>query len=254
MALRPAALPPLDPPLVAILRGLPAEDAASVGAALFEAGFQAVEVPLNRPGALRAIATLAALAPAGALIGAGTVMSPQEVQAVSEAGGRLIVCPHCDPAVIDEAVALGLWCVPGVGTASEAFTALRHGAHGLKLFPAEVWGPRGLKALKAVLPEGTPLWPVGGVAADNLAAGFASAAFVAFLSSLTNVSFTAVQYAIFSSLMTLLPKTLGGYSGAMVDALGYPAFFVLTTVLGLPVLLLVIWASRRLQVRSAQAA
>ena len=166
---RPAALPPLDPPLVAILRGLPAEDAASVGAALFEAGFQAVEVPLNRPGALQAIATLAALAPAGTLIGAGTVMSPQEVQAVAQAGGRLIVCPHCDPAVIDEAVALGLWCVPGVGTASEAFTALRHGAHGLKLFPAEVWGPRGLKALKAVLPEGTPLWPVGGVAADNLA-------------------------------------------------------------------------------------
>ena len=169
MTQRPAALPPLDPPLVAILRGLPAEDAASVGAALFEAGFRAVEVPLNRPGALQAIATLAALAPAGTLIGAGTVMSPQDVQAVAEAGGRLIVCPHCDPAVIDEAVALGLWCVPGVGTASEAFTALRHGAHGLKLFPAEVWGPRGLKALKAVLPEGAALWPVGGVAADNLA-------------------------------------------------------------------------------------
>ena len=169
MTQRPAALPPLDPPLVAILRGLPAEDAASVGAALFEAGFQAVEVPLNRPGALQAIATLAAMAPAGTLIGAGTVMSPQDVQAVAEAGGRLIVCPHCDGAVIDAAVALGLCCVPGVGTASEAFTALRHGAHGLKLFPAEVWGPRGLKALKAVLPEGTPLWPVGGVAADNLA-------------------------------------------------------------------------------------
>jgi 2-dehydro-3-deoxyphosphogalactonate aldolase len=140
-----------------------------VGAALFEAGFRAVEVPLNRPGALQAIATLTAMAPAGTLIGAGTVMSPQDVQAVAEAGGRLIVCPHCDPAVIDEAVALGLWCVPGVGTASEAFTALRHGAHGLKLFPAEVWGPRGLKALKTVLPEGTSLWPVGGVAADNLA-------------------------------------------------------------------------------------
>ena len=169
MTQRPAALPPLDPPLVAILRGLPAEDAASVGAALFEAGFRAVEVPLNRPGALQAIATLTALAPAGTLIGAGTVKSPQDVQAVADAGGRLIVCPHCDPAVIDEAVALGLWCVPGVGTASEAFTALRHGAHGLKLFPAEVWGPRGLKALKAVLPEGTSLWPVGGVAADNLA-------------------------------------------------------------------------------------
>jgi PAT family beta-lactamase induction signal transducer AmpG len=88
------------------------------------------------------------------------------------------------------------------------------------------------------------------VAADNLAAGFASAAFVAFLSSLTHVSFTAVQYAIFSSLMTLLPKTLGGYSGAMVDALGYPWFFVLTTLMGLPVLALVAWASRRLAPRA----
>jgi len=90
------------------------------------------------------------------------------------------------------------------------------------------------------------------VAVDNLAAGFASAAFVAFLSSLTQVAFTAVQYAIFSSLMTLLPKTLGGYSGGMVDALGYPGFFVLTTVMGLPVLLLVLWAGRRLQVRAPQ--
>ena len=166
---KPHRLPPLDPPLVAILRGLPAADAAAVGATLFEAGWRAVEVPLNRPGALQAIATLAAMAPEGTLIGAGTVMSPQDVLAVAQADGRLIVCPHCDPAVIDQAVALGLWCMPGVGTASEAFTALRHGAHGLKLFPAEVWGPRGLKALKAVLPEATPLWPVGGVAADNLA-------------------------------------------------------------------------------------
>ncbi len=89
------------------------------------------------------------------------------------------------------------------------------------------------------------------VAADNLAAGFASAAFVAFLSSLTNVSFTAVQYAIFSSLMTLLPKTLGGYSGGMVDALGYPGFFVLTTLMGLPVLLLVRLAGRQLLARSS---
>ena len=91
------------------------------------------------------------------------------------------------------------------------------------------------------------------VAVDNLAAGFASAAFVAFLSSLTQVAFTAVQYAIFSSLMTLLPKTLGGYSGGMVDALGYPGFFVLTTLMGLPVLVLVVWASRRLQVRAPQS-
>lgn len=92
------------------------------------------------------------------------------------------------------------------------------------------------------------------VSADNLAAGFSSAAFVAFLSSLTNVSFTAVQYAIFSSLMTLLPKTLGGYSGGMVDAMGYPAFFLFTTAIGLPVLMLVWLAQRRLQVAVSRAA
>jgi len=89
------------------------------------------------------------------------------------------------------------------------------------------------------------------VSADNLAAGFASAAFVAFLSSLTNVQFTAVQYAIFSSLMTLLPKTLGGYSGGIVDALGYPSFFVFTTLIGLPVLWLVAVAGRRLRASTA---
>jgi PAT family beta-lactamase induction signal transducer AmpG len=88
------------------------------------------------------------------------------------------------------------------------------------------------------------------VSADNLAAGFASAAFVAFLSSLTNVSFTAVQYAIFSSLMTLLPKTLGGYSGGMVEVWGYPYFFVLTTIIGLPVLWLVHMAGKRLAVKT----
>jgi PAT family beta-lactamase induction signal transducer AmpG len=85
------------------------------------------------------------------------------------------------------------------------------------------------------------------VTADNLAAGFASAAFVAFLSSLTQVSFTAVQYAVFSSLMTLLPKTLGGYSGGMVDAMGYPWFFAFTAGLGVPVLVLVVWAGKRLK-------
>jgi len=92
-------------------------------------------------------------------------------------------------------------------------------------------------------------WLYAVVAADNLAAGLASAAFVAFLSSLTQVSFTAVQYAIFSSLMTLLPKTLGGYSGGMVDAMGYPWFFVLTALMGLPVLVLVWLAGKRLAVR-----
>lgn len=157
-----------SPPLAAILRGLPATDAPAVGRALFDAGFRLIEVPLNRPGALAAIEAIARLAPTGALVGGGTVLTPADVDAVAQAGGRWVVSPNCDPAVIDRAVATGLYCVPGIGTATEAFTALRHGAHGLKLFPAEVWGPRGLKALKAVLPAGTPLWPVGGVSADTL--------------------------------------------------------------------------------------
>jgi PAT family beta-lactamase induction signal transducer AmpG len=90
------------------------------------------------------------------------------------------------------------------------------------------------------------------VSADNLAAGFASAAFVAFLSSLVNVSFTATQYALFSSLMTLLPKSLGGYSGGMVDAFGYPGFFLVTTAMGLPVIALVVWAGRHLPLHDAR--
>lgn len=160
---------PYQPPLVAILRGLPEADASAVGAVLFEAGFRLLEVPLNRPGALACIRTLAKAAPAGALVGGGTILSVADVDAVHAAGGRLMVAPNTDAAVIERAVALGLLCAPGVGTASEAFTALRCGAQALKLFPAEVWGVRGLKALKSVVPEGTPLWPVGGVTPESLA-------------------------------------------------------------------------------------
>ena len=165
-------MPPLtdfQPPLAAILRGLPPADAPAIGQALFDAGWRIVEVPLNRPGALQALEAIARVAPADALVGAGTVLDAGTVDAVAGAGGALVVAPNCEPAVIECALARGLHVVPGVGTASEAFTALRHGARTLKLFPAEVWGPHGLKALKAVLPEGTGLWPVGGVGADTLA-------------------------------------------------------------------------------------
>ena len=158
----------LQPPLVAILRGLPAVDAVAIGHALFDAGLRWLEVPLNRPGALACIGALSAIAPADALVGGGTMLSVADVDAVHAAGGRLMVSPNCNPAVIERAVALGMLCVPGVGTASEAFVALHCGAHALKLFPAEVWGPRGLKALKAVLPDGTPLWPVGGITPESL--------------------------------------------------------------------------------------
>lgn len=164
------------PPLVAILRGLPPADAGAVGTALFDAGFRLLEVPLNRPGALACIATLSALAPPDALVGGGTMLSAADVDAVHGAGGRLMVAPNCDPAVIARALSLGMLCAPGVGTASEAFTALRAGAQALKLFPAEVWAPQGLKALKSVLPEATPLWPVGGVTPQSLATWTAAGA------------------------------------------------------------------------------
>ena len=157
-------------PLVAILRGLPPGDARSVGQALFDAGLRIVEVPLNRPGALEAIAAIAAIAPPDALVGGGTVLDPASVDAVHAAGGRLVVAPNCDAAVIARGLARGLFCAPGVGTASEAFIALRCGAQALKLFPAEVWQPAGLKALAAVLPEGTLLWPVGGITPSTIAA------------------------------------------------------------------------------------
>ena len=156
-------------PLVAILRGLTPDSAEAVGAALFEAGFRLVEVPLNRPGALACIETLARTAPADATIGGGTMLSVADVEAVHAAGGRMMVAPNTDPAVIARAAALGMWSAPGIGTASEAFAALRAGANALKLFPAEVWGVKGLKALGSVLPPGTPLWPVGGVTPESMA-------------------------------------------------------------------------------------
>jgi 2-dehydro-3-deoxyphosphogalactonate aldolase len=156
-------------PLVAILRGLTPETAGSVGAALFDAGFRIVEVPLNRLGALACIETLARMAPADATIGGGTMLSIADVDAVHAAGGRMMVAPNTDLPVIARAAALGMWCAPGIGTVSEAFAALQAGANALKLFPAEVWGTRGLKALTSVLPAGTPLWPVGGVTPESMA-------------------------------------------------------------------------------------
>jgi len=158
----------LDPPLLAILRGLTPEEAPHVGRILFEAGWRALEVPLNRPHALRCIELLAALAPAEALIGGGTMLEAGDVDAVHAAGGRLMVAPNCDPAVIARAVERNMVCMPGIATPTEALLALRCGAHALKVFPAEMVGPRGLAALASVLPPDTPLWPVGGIGAGRL--------------------------------------------------------------------------------------
>lgn len=156
-------------PLVAILRGLLPAEAETVGAALVESGFRTLEVPLNRPGALECIATLARTLPADAIVGGGTMLTVADVDAVHAAGGRLMVSPNCDVAVIRRAVALGMLCAPGVATPTEAFTALQAGAHALKLFPAEMVGHGGIKALKSVLPAGTDLWPVGGITPESMA-------------------------------------------------------------------------------------
>lgn len=156
-------------PLVAILRGLLPAEAQAVGEALVESGFRTLEVPLNRPGALECIATLARTLPADAIVGGGTMLTVADVETVHAAGGRLMVSPNCDVAVIRRAVELGMLCAPGVATPTEAFAALQAGAHALKLFPAEMVGHGGIKALKSVLPAGTDLWPVGGITPESMA-------------------------------------------------------------------------------------
>lgn len=167
---------PYPCPLVAILRGLTPEEAPVIGKTLFDAGFRMLEVPLNRPGALDAIAALLRVAPDDALIGAGTVLQVSDVDAVKDAGGRLIVSPHCAPDVIAHAVRHGMVAMPGVATPTEAFAALAAGAQGLKLFPAEMIPPPAVKAMRSILPPGTPLFPVGGIQPDSMAAYVAAGA------------------------------------------------------------------------------
>ncbi len=156
-------------PLIAILRGLTPAEAPAIGQVLVDSGFAIIEVPLNSPEPLHSIATLTAQFPQ-ALIGAGTVLSAQQVKEVHAAGGRLIVSPHFNPAVVAQALPLDMVVLPGVATPSEAFAALNAGAHGLKLFPAEMISPATVKALRAVLPKEVPLMPVGGITPDNMAA------------------------------------------------------------------------------------
>jgi 2-dehydro-3-deoxyphosphogalactonate aldolase len=162
-------------PLVAILRGLRPEEALAVGQALVHAGFRLIEVPLNSPQPLQSIAALAKAFPS-ALIGAGTVLQPAQVEPIHAAGGRMIVSPNFNPAVVREALRLGMACLPGVATASEAFAALDAGATGVKLFPAEMIPPAAVKALRAVLPPDALVLPVGGIGPHNMAAYAAAGA------------------------------------------------------------------------------
>ncbi len=155
-------------PLVAILRGLKPEEALDMGHAIVNAGFHILEVPLNSPDPLRSIQILAEAFP-NALIGAGTVTTAQQVRDIKAVGGQLIISPHLDDNVVCEAVNLGLISLPGVATPSEAFKAIALGAHGLKLFPAEMISPAVVKSMRAVLPSHVRLVPVGGIGTHNMA-------------------------------------------------------------------------------------
>ena len=155
-------------PLIAILRGLTPAEAPAMGQALVDSGFAIIEVPLNSPEPLRSIAALSQQFPQ-TLIGAGTVLNAQQVKDVHAVGGRLVVAPNFNPAVVAQALALHMVVLPGVTTPTEAFAALDAGAHGLKLFPAEMISPATVKALRAVLPKTAALMPVGGITPDNMA-------------------------------------------------------------------------------------
>lgn len=157
-------------PLVAILRGVKPAEVEGIGTALYGAGFRLIEVPLNSPDPLKSIEKLVRSLPADAVVGAGTVLTPEAARQVKGAGGQLIVMPHCDPALIRMAKTLGLIALPGVATPSEAFAALAAGADALKLFPAEMLPPPMVKAMRAVLPADLALLPVGGIAPQSMPA------------------------------------------------------------------------------------
>lgn len=162
--------------IVAILRGIRPEEAEPVAAALIIAGITKIEVPLNSPEPLDSIGRMVRRFGAEAIIGAGTVLTPEDVARVAEVGGKLIVSPDANADVIRATKALGLLSYPGVMTPTECFAALRAGADGLKIFPGMLIGPEGLKAIRAVLPKGTEVLAVGGAGPENFAQWFAAGA------------------------------------------------------------------------------
>ncbi|RUU33231.1 2-dehydro-3-deoxy-6-phosphogalactonate aldolase [Mesorhizobium sp. M6A.T.Ce.TU.002.03.1.1] len=164
-----APFPKLRRGVVAILRGLKPGEAVAIGRVIFEAGIEAIEVPLNSPDPFASIANIVQALPATALVGAGTVLTSADVDGLHKAGGRLLVSPNIDAEVMARAMDYGMVTMPGVFTPTEAFQALRLGASALKFFPASVLGAAGIAAMRAVLPAETLVGAVGGVSEKDFA-------------------------------------------------------------------------------------
>lgn len=155
-------------PLIAILRGIRPEECIDIGCELFEIGFRIIEIPLNSPDAFKSIEKLVLKLKDKALIGGGTITNIKQLQLLSDVGGKLAVMPHTDLKIIRKAKMLNFVCFPGVASPSEALAALNSGADGLKVFPAELITPKVLKSWKAILPEKTMLFPVGGIIPESM--------------------------------------------------------------------------------------